>query len=74
VNPDIAVFTTRKIFPGAKALAVKAIMVGGAMPYRLGLSETILIFNSIRILSVILRDFYKNYRKLNRNAVRKKSW
>lgn len=43
-NPDIAVFTTRKIFPGTKALAVKAIMVGGAMPHRLGLSETILIF------------------------------
>ena len=44
VNPDMAVLTTRKMFPGTKALAVKAIMAGGATPHRLGLSETILIF------------------------------
>jgi len=43
-NPEVAVFTTRKIFPGTKPLAVKAIMAGGATPHRLGLSETILIF------------------------------
>lgn len=43
-NPDVAVFTTRKIFPGTKPLAIKAIMAGGATPHRLGLSETILIF------------------------------
>jgi len=44
VNPSISVLTTRKGFPGTKALATKAIMVGGAMPHRLGLSETVLIF------------------------------
>lgn len=43
-NPNMAVLTTRKGFPGTKTLATKAIMVGGAMPHRLGLSETILIF------------------------------
>jgi molybdenum transport protein len=43
-NPNVAVLTTRKGFPGTKALAVKAIMAGGAVPHRLGLSETILIF------------------------------
>ena len=43
-NPNIAVLTTRKGFPGTKALAVKAIMAGGAVPHRLGLSETILVF------------------------------
>nr|WP_320024908.1 ModD protein [uncultured Acetobacterium sp.] len=43
-NPNMAVLTTRKGFPGTKALATKAIMAGGAMPHRLGLSETILIF------------------------------
>ncbi|KNZ43488.1 ModD protein [Acetobacterium bakii] len=43
-NPKMAVLTTRKGFPGTKALATKAIMAGGAMPHRLGLSETILIF------------------------------
>lgn len=44
VRPDIAIACTRKNMPGARALAVKSIMAGGAMPHRLGLSETILIF------------------------------
>ena len=44
-NPNLSIFTTRKGFPGTKALAVKSILAGGgAMPHRLGLSETILIF------------------------------
>ncbi|MGE4488830.1 MAG: ModD protein [Kiritimatiellales bacterium] len=45
VNPDIAVVTTRKIIPGAKKLMIKSILAGGAMPHRLGLSETVLIFD-----------------------------
>ena len=44
VSPNTAILTTRKGFPGTKALAIKSIMSGGAMPHRLGLSETILIF------------------------------
>ncbi len=39
-----AVVCTRKTMPGAKAISVKAILAGGALPHRLGLSETILIF------------------------------
>lgn len=44
VNPQVSVLTTRKIMPGTKPLATKAILAGGAFPHRLGLSETILIF------------------------------
>jgi len=44
INPNIAVLTTRKGFPGTKPLAVKSIMAGGATPHRLGVSETVLIF------------------------------
>jgi len=44
-NPYTEVWTTRKVFPGTKKLAVKAVVQGGAMPHRLGLSETILIFD-----------------------------
>ncbi len=44
VHPTVTIATTRKIFPGTKALAVKGILAGGAVPHRLGLSETILIF------------------------------
>ena len=35
---------TRKTVPGAKALSIKALVAGGAVPHRLSLSETILIF------------------------------
>ncbi len=44
VNPDINIVTTRKTFPGTKRLSIKSIIAGGAWPHRLGLSETILIF------------------------------
>lgn len=44
VNPRIAIVTTRKGFPGTKALSIKAVMVGGAFPHRLGLSESVLVF------------------------------
>jgi molybdenum transport protein len=46
VKPDIAVLTTRKVFPGTKAVSVSAAIAGGALPHRLGLGETILIFDN----------------------------
>jgi len=48
-RPDIAIVCTRKNMPSAKALAIKSILAGGAMPHRLGLSETILIFAEHRV-------------------------
>lgn len=44
VNPTAAVVTTRKMFPGTRALSIKAVQAGGAHPHRLGLSETVLVF------------------------------
>jgi molybdenum transport protein len=44
VNPALSVVTTRKSFPGTKKIAIKAISAGGALPHRLGLSETVLVF------------------------------
>ena len=46
VNPSCEVLTTRKVMPGVKDLLMEAIMVGGAFPHRLGLSETMLVFES----------------------------
>lgn len=43
-NPQVELVTTRKVFPGTKELSVKAVIAGGGLPHRLGLSETILIF------------------------------
>jgi molybdenum transport protein len=45
VNPDIGVLTTRKVFPGTKAVSITAALAGGALPHRLGLGETILLFD-----------------------------
>lgn len=45
VNPRCEVLTTRKLMPGTKLLDVKALTVGGALPHRLGLSETLLVFD-----------------------------
>lgn len=44
VNPQINILTTRKVFPGTKEIAIKSILAGGAYPHRLGLSESILLF------------------------------
>lgn len=49
VNPTVEVLTTCKHFPGAKDLSIKAITVGGALPHRLGLSETLLVFDQHRL-------------------------
>lgn len=45
VNPACEVLTTRKSMPGIKDLLVEATVAGGAFPHRLGLSETVLVFD-----------------------------
>jgi len=44
VRPSIVVTCTRKNAAGTKSMAIAAIRAGGAVPHRLGLSETILVF------------------------------
>jgi molybdenum transport protein len=45
INPKANIVTTRKNMPFSKKLSIKAVLSGGGLPHRLGLSETILIFN-----------------------------
>jgi molybdenum transport protein len=45
-NPDIQILTTRQTIPYTKKIAIKAVMAGGASIHRLGLSESILIFEN----------------------------
>ena len=45
-NPRCEILTTRKSMPGARDLLVKAVTTGGAFPHRLGLSETVLVFDN----------------------------
>lgn len=49
-RPDVVIACTRKSFPGTKAVALKAIIAGGAIPHRLGLSDTVLLFPEHRAL------------------------
>ncbi|NTW56512.1 MAG: ModD protein [Chlorobiaceae bacterium] len=67
-NPGIVVVTTRKSFPGTKKIAIKAIMAGGAMPHRLGLSETILVFDRHRSFLPDGRSFADTVRSLKKRA------
>jgi len=46
VNPDVIVTTTRKVFPYTRKIVAKAVQAGGACIHRLGLSETIFIFEN----------------------------
>jgi len=50
---ETSVVCTRKNFPGTKAVALKAVLSGGAAPHRLNLSESLLVFPEHR---AFLRD------------------
>ncbi len=59
VNDHCELLTTRKTFPLSKKFCIKSIMAGGAMPHRLGLSETILFFPHHRSIYENDDAFYK---------------
>lgn len=44
INPDVTVAGTRKHPPYLKKVALKALLSGGGVPHRTGLSDTILLF------------------------------
>lgn len=71
-NPDISVLTTRKTFPGTKKIAIKAICAGGALPHRLGLSETVLVFKQHTAFLGGLEPFLQQIEILRRAAVETK--
>ena len=48
MNPKIELLTTRKIFPRTKELALKAIYAGGGAHHRLGLYDSVLVFEQHR--------------------------
>lgn len=72
VNPNIAVLTTRKNFPGTKKVAIKAICAGGALPHRLGLSETVLVFKQHTVFLGGLEPFLQQIAALKRQALETK--
>jgi molybdenum transport protein len=50
VNPRCEIMVTRKSHPFAKRFTIRALLCGGVLPHRLGLSESVLIFDNHRAL------------------------
>ena len=71
VNQKCELLTTRKTFPLSKRFCIKAAVCGGAIPHRLGLSETILFFNAHRIIYKNNEEFYKAVEKIKINSSEK---
>lgn len=71
-NPHISIVSTRKNFPGTKELSIKAVLCGGGLPHRLGLSETVLIFKQHRNFIGDEEQFLKLVPALKAKACEKK--
>jgi len=71
VDANVRVACTRKTVPGVRQLSMIAIRAGGAVPHRLGLSETILVFAEHRVFlpGVTLKEMVA---RLRREAPEKK--
>lgn len=72
VNPHCEIFTTRKTFPFAKRFCVRALLDGGVLPHRIGLSETVLVFDKHRSLYRDEAAFEAAFRNLKQRCVEKK--
>ena len=64
--------TTRKSFPGTKSLVTKSILSGGALPHRLGLSESILVFKEHLPFAGGSEKFIENIHLYKKRAPEKK--
>ncbi|MDD2356939.1 MAG: ModD protein [Thiovulaceae bacterium] len=71
-NPNCEILATRKTIPFAKKFAIRAVLCGGVLPHRLGLSESIVIFDQHRALFTDKEQFIQGFMELKRKAVEKK--
>ena len=65
-NPHVQLAVTRKHFPGTKRLSLAAAQAGGAIAHRLGLSDSLLVFDQHRVFTGGLDGFaarVSEYRK-----------
>jgi molybdenum transport protein len=72
VNPDCEILVTRKSFPFAKRFVMRALLSGGVLPHRLGLSESVLIFGPHRTLYDTEADFETALPQIKKRCVEKK--
>ncbi|MDD2905133.1 MAG: ModD protein [Sulfurimonas sp.] len=71
-NPKIQILTTRKSHPFAKRFSIRALLCGGVLPHRLGLSESILIFPQHRSLYENAAAFREAILELKSHCTEKK--
>ena len=72
VNEKVSILSTRKVFPGTKELCIKAVLCGGGLPHRLGLSESILIFKQHRVFDSSWDEPTTKIEKLKTKSCEKK--
>ncbi len=72
INPNISVSTTRKNFPGVKEMMLKAVMCGGGAPHRLGLYDSILVFDQHLVFLSDKEELERNFKKLKSEFIEKK--
>ncbi|TKI69321.1 ModD protein [Sulfurimonas crateris] len=72
INPSISVSTTRKNFPGAKELMLKAVMCGGGAPHRLGLYDSVLIFEQHLNFFNAKEELEQGFKELKHNFIERK--
>ena len=72
LNDSCELLSTRKTFPFAKKFCIKSVLVGGGMPHRLGLSETILLFPQHRAVYKNDEEFFKDIKRFKQKSPEKK--
>ncbi|MFV0481441.1 MAG: ModD protein [Campylobacteraceae bacterium] len=71
VNKNIAVGSTRKSTPATRALSTKAVLCGGGIIHRLGLSETFLMFDEHKVFFNSNDDIIKKLQELRHTLAEK---
>ncbi len=72
VNPSVRIATTRKVPPGLRKLMFKAVLAGGGMVHRAGLSETLLVFEQHRVFLPADEPLAETLARLHRASPEKK--
>ncbi|MFT7859615.1 MAG: ModD protein [Sulfurimonas sp.] len=72
INPKCEVLVTRKSFPFAKQFVIRSLLCADVLPHRLGLSESVLIFDNHRALYDTPEAFEAALLKIKERCVEKK--
>lgn len=72
VNPTCHVATTRKNFPGTKEMMLEAVLCGGGVQHRMGLYDSILVFNEHTVFFKTKESLEAGFKKLKERFVEKK--